>query len=124
MAYLEKPQGYWHWFKQVLRMCFPMKKDFYGLGEVLWGAICALFSLLLKIVVRLLLLLTLPVSVPVITILLKRRNKRVMEHRAKRLSEEWDGMPPEFTKEEVQRVLNGEITLEQLRKEKEDKWKF
>lgn len=122
MAYLEKPQGYWHWFKQVVRMCFPMKKDFYGLGEVLWEATCALTNSLLKTIVRLLLLLTLPVSVPVITVLLKRRNKRVMEIRAKRLSEEWDGFPAQYTQEEVDSVLKGEKTLEQLEKEKEAKW--
>lgn len=122
MAYLEKPQGYWHWFKQVVRMCFPMKQDFYGLGDALWEVICKLTHAVLKCLSRLLLLITSPFSVPVLTMLCVAENARVMEHRAKRLSEEWDGMPPEFTEEEVQKVLDGEITLEQLRKEKEDKW--
>lgn len=122
MAYLEKPQGYWYWFKQFVRMCFPMKKDFYGLGEVLWGAASKLADTLLRCVVRCLLLLTSPLSVPVLVLITVKANKMTMEYRAKRLSEEWGGFPPEFTKEEVQKVLEGEITLEQLRKEKEAKW--
>lgn len=122
MAYLEQPKGYWYWFKQTLRMCFPMKKDFYGLGDALWEAVCALSGVMLKIVVRLAILLTFPVSVPLIAALFKRDNRNVMEARAKLLSEEWDGFPPEFTKEEVRKVLDGETTLEQLRKEKEAKW--
>lgn len=122
MDYLEQPKGYWHWFKQVLRMCFPMKKDFYGLGEALWEAASKLVDTLLKCVVRLLLLITFPISVPVLTFILVKVNQKNMEYRAKRLSEEWDGLPPEFTKEEVQRVLDGETTLGQLRKEKEAKW--
>lgn len=122
MAYLEQPKGYWYWFKQVARMCFPMKHDFYGLGDALWEAVCALSGAMLRITARLVILLTFPVSVPLIAAILKRHNKRVMEIRAKLLSEKWDGFPPQFTKEEVQKVLDGEITLEQLRKEKEDRW--
>lgn len=122
MEFLEKPQGYWYWFKQVIRMCFPMKQDFHGLGSALWQTSCKLTHAVLKCLSRLLLLMTLPLSVPLLTILFVSENERVMKHRAKRLSEEWDGFPPEFTKEEVQKVLDGEITLEQLRKEKEDEW--
>lgn len=52
MAYLEKPQCYWYWFKQFVRMCFHMKKDFYRLGEVLWEAASKLADTLLRSVVR------------------------------------------------------------------------
>lgn len=122
MAYLEQPKRYWYWFKYALRMCFPMKNDFYGLSEALWEAVCALTSTTLKIVVRLVLLLTSLISVPVLAVLFERKNKRVMEIRANRLSEEWDGLPAQYTREEVDSVLKGEKTLEQLEKEKEAKW--
>lgn len=123
MAFLEKPQGYWHWFKQAVRMCFPMKKDFYGLGEVLLEALCETSRVTLLCISRLLLLITSPVSVPIFALLFTKANKTTMERRAKQLSEEWDGFPAQYTREEVDSVLNGEKTLEQLEKEKEEKWK-
>lgn len=108
MAFLEKPKGYWHWFKQTVRMCFPMKKDFYGLGEVLWEALCKTVYVLLLCISRLLLLITSPVSAPIIALLFTKANKATMERRAKQLSEEWDGFPAQCTREEVDSVLNGE----------------
>ena len=122
MAYLEKPKGYWYWFKQSVRMCFPMSKDFYGLGDVLWEAASKLAYTLLRCVVRCLLLITSPLSVPVIALIAVKANKMTMEYRAKRLSEERDGFPPEFPKEEVQKVLDGEKTFAQIIKEKESKY--
>lgn len=122
MAYLEKPKGYWYWFKKVVRICFPMKKDFYGLGDALWEAICKATHAILKLLSRALLLITFPISVPILAVVFRRENKRVMLHRAKWLSEEYNGMPPEFTKEQAQSVLDGEKTYEDLKKENEAKW--
>lgn len=122
MAFLEKPKGYWYWFKEAVRMCLPMKKDFHQLGIVLWETLCKIVHVTLLCISRLLLLITSPVSVPIIALLLTKSNKSTMEHCAKRLSAEWDGFPAQYTREEVDSVLNGKKTLEQLEKEKEAKW--
>lgn len=122
MAFLEKPKGYWHWFKQAVRMCFPMEQDFQGLGHALWEASCELASSLAYCVVRLFFLLTFPISVPLLSFIFTKVNKKTMERRAEYLSEECDGFPPQYTREEVDSVLSGEKTLEQLEKEKEAKW--
>lgn len=119
MAFLEKPQGYWYWFKEAVRMCFPMKKDFHQLGTVLWEALCKTVHVTLICISRLLLLASSPVSVPIIALLFTKANKATMEQRAKWLTE---GFPAQYTREEVDSVLKGEKTLEQLEKEKEAKW--
>ena len=122
MAFLEKPKGYYHWFKQAVRMCFPMKQDFYGLGEALWEAVCKLTNAVFYCLTRLLILLTFPISIPLITILCTRQNERVMKRRAKMMTEPCRGWSAQFTEDEVQSVLSGEKTLAQLEKEKEAKW--
>lgn len=115
MAYLEKPKGYWYWFKQSLRMCFPMKKDFYGLGD----AIMCIGAVILRQIFRLIVLVTFPISVPAFALVFKISEKNTMQRRAKTLSQDWDGMPPMYTKEQVEAVLRGETTQEELDAEQE-----
>lgn len=122
MAFLEKPNGWKHWFKKSVRLCFPMKQDFYGCWEVTKDFVLTIGGMLLKLVVRFLLLLTSPISIPILTILGTGMNSKTMKRRAEILANEWDGMPPQYTQEQVDRVLRGECTLEQLEKEREVKW--
>lgn len=118
MTYLEKPQPYLHWVKSTVRMCFPMKHDFYGFGD----ALLEVGKFIGTQVVRLLILVLFPLSVPVLAYIFWKQNRKVMNARAKRLTEEWDGFPPQYTKDEVQMVLDGHKTLDQLSKEKEQKY--
>ena len=115
MAYLESPKGYWYWFGKSLRMCFPMKKDFYGLGD----ALMCIGAVVIRQIFRLIILVTFPISVPVFALLFKIIDKSTMYRRATLLSEDWDGMPPVYTKEQVEAVLRGETTQEELDAEKE-----
>ena len=113
--FLEKPKGYWHWFKQVLRMCFPMSKDFYGVGE----ALLTLGRCIGLIIARTVILLLAPISIPLLTTIFTRQNKRTMEWRANWLTQTVDGHPPRFTREDVDSILNGEKTMKEVVKEKE-----
>lgn len=122
MAYLEKPKGYWHWFETATRMCFPMKQDFEGLGSALLTAIQALSKTFLMLFLRFILLVTYPASVPFIALAFTKQNKQIMLRRASQMSKERDGMPPDFTEEEVKQVLDGKKSYEQMLKEKEAKW--
>ena len=122
MAFLEKPKGWKYWFKKSVRLCFPMEQDFYGCWEVTKDFVLTIGGMLLKLVVRFLLLLTSPISIPILTILGTGMNSKTMKRRAEILANEWDGMPPQYTQEQVDRVLRGGCTLEQLEKEREVKW--
>lgn len=77
MAFLEKVNSYRYWLKFSARMCLPMKHDFYGLGD----ALLEIGEVLFRQIVRLLFLVTFPVSVPLIAFLLWKRNKEVIETR-------------------------------------------
>jgi hypothetical protein len=122
MAFLEKPNGWKHWLKQSARMCFPMMQDFYGCWDATKEFVAKVGGMLLKLIVRLCLLVSFPISIPLLTYMFTKQNRRTMEYRANWLSTEQDGFPPQYTREEVDRVLRGECTLEQLEKEREVKW--
>lgn len=122
MSYLEKPKGYWFWVKYSARAALPFKHDFDGLGSSLWGAWCSAVTVFFKMIFRTLLLVSFPISALLFALALSRDEEETMLKRAKHLTEEWDGMPPQFTREEVDQVLAGEKTYEQLCNEKEKKW--
>lgn len=113
--YLRKPESLWFWMKKSARTSLPMQHDFDKLGE----SLVTIGRVILRMVVRLLILLTFPISIPLFSIVMYVSNIRIMERRAKQLSEEWDGFPPMYTKEQVQDVLSGNKTLSELEKEKE-----
>ena len=48
-----------------------------------------------------------PISVPAFALVFKISEKNTMQRRAKTLSQDWDGMPPMYTKEQVEAVLRG-----------------
>ena len=93
-----------------------MKHDFDKLGE----ALATVGGVILRMVVRILILLTFPISIPLFSVVMYISNIRTMERRAVQLSEEWDGFPPMYTKEQVKDVLLGNKTLEDLEREKEE----
>lgn len=112
--FIHKPYCYWYYVKKAVRICFPMGHDFYGLGD----ALKKVGEVLLVMFVRATLLLTFPVSVPLVALMSKKADKRSLDRRVNMLTEEWHGYPPEFSREELEPVLRGEITLTELRKSK------
>lgn len=94
MEYLEKPKSYWYWVKSAVRMCFPMRHDFYGIGE----AVVDIAKCIGTQLIRLLLLILFPLAIPILSYIFWKENNRVMKSRAKRLIEEWDGFPAQYTK--------------------------
>lgn len=122
MAFLEKPLGWKYWFKKSVRLCFPMKKDFYDSWEVTKDFVLTIGGMLLKLIVRLLVLLTFLISVPLLTLLFTRMNSKTTKRRAEILANDLKGIPPQYTQEQVDRVLRGECTQEDLDEENQRKW--
>lgn len=118
MSYLQKPESYIYWLKKVFRGCFPMTKDFEGV----WNALLTLFKCILTLSGRLVILLTSFVSVPLLAWLMKGLQERTMKRRAKLLSEDFRGFGAVYSKEDVERVLKGEVTQEELDAIKEKKF--
>lgn len=79
---ITQPENYRYWLKRCLMLPIPLRRDFDGLGEALMDV----GRVMLTMILRLFVLLTLPVSAPVLAYLLLKvniktaaRNKAILE---------------------------------------------
>lgn len=68
-----QPRSYGYWLKQSLKLPLPLRKDFDGLGEALMDV----GRVMLTMIFRLFVLLTLPISAPVLAYVLVVAERKV-----------------------------------------------
>lgn len=68
-----QPKNYWYWLKQALMLPLPLLKDFEGATE----ALITLGGIILTIFFRMFVLITLPISAPVLAYILLVANRKV-----------------------------------------------
>ena len=83
----EEPRGYLQWLLIVARVPLPLRSDWRGVGKHVLVAAKAVASALLLTAVRLAILLTLPISAPLLAVVLNKLNKRWVEKTIKRRAE-------------------------------------
>lgn len=80
------PEPYWYWLKTALRMPLPMRADWDGLLDALLDIAGVIFRGVTATLLRLLILVTLPISAPLLAWWFAVENRKV----AKRKKEAMD----------------------------------
>lgn len=78
---------YWFWLRACTRMAFPMRHDFYDLRDAVVDLLRALALTALVLAMRALILVTLPISAPLLAWWALRRRLRLREMLAPRRDE-------------------------------------
>ena len=82
-----EPENYSYWLRSSAKAVIPQKRDWSGVGHEVFNAIHYLWYAICVTVFRLLLLLTFPVSVPLLALALTRLNKRAVSRHNQRREE-------------------------------------
>lgn len=77
----EKPEGYAYWLKTVAKAALPRASDWYGVGERTFDAIKAILWSVGMMTFRLIILVTLPVSAPILARVCQRLNEKACARR-------------------------------------------
>lgn len=73
---LEQPESYWYWLRAAGRMAIPQYRDWVGVGYDVWEALRGVGMALSATALRLLILATSPVSIPLLALVALRANTR------------------------------------------------
>lgn len=77
----EKPETYAYWLKTVVKAALPRASDWYRVGERALDSIKAILWSAAMMVTRIAILVTLPVSAPILALVFQRMNEKASARR-------------------------------------------